>query len=75
MDFRAKGINNKTYATLNEQIDRENELRLKWNLKYDQKYDTNMPFSNIDNLDGSINWRTRLNDLEYERYMKRNGFN
>lgn len=74
MDFRARGISNKTYATLNEQIDRENELRLKWNLKYDNKLNTikEPKISNVDNLDGSINWRTKLSDLENERYIKRN---
>ena len=73
MDFRARGISNKTYATLNEQIDRENELRLKWNLKYDNKLNTieEPKISNVDNLDGSINWRTKLSDLENERYIKR----
>ena len=74
MDFQARGISNKTYATLNEQIDRENELRLKWNLKYDNKLNTieEPKISNVDNLDGSINWRTKLSDLENERYIKRN---
>ena len=82
MDFRAKGISNRSYATLNEQIGRENELRIKWNLRYDNKLtsDSVMDFNStskslsIDRQDGSINWRTKLNELEKERYMQRNRF-
>jgi hypothetical protein len=78
MDFRAKGISNKTYATLNEQIYREKQWRLKWNIKYDDKSNSSSStmsnFSKIDNLNEIINWRTRLNELEYERYIDRNRY-
>lgn len=67
MDFRNKGFSSRSFQIWDEFIEKENELRLKWNKSYDKI--TTM-FPNPEEL----GWKGKYDYLEYEKYMNKHKF-
>lgn len=67
MDFRARGINNKSYQTWSDTIEKETEARLKWNMKYDR-----MKEKFADQTD--IGFKEMYEAIQFEDYLNKNRF-
>lgn len=62
INFRSNGINNTSYKTWGDIIDKERDTRLKWNRKYKSQED----------LD--LGWQGVQNQLDFENHMERHRF-
>lgn len=65
IDFRGKGINNASYKTWNDIIEKERDTRMKWNLRY----------KSLEDLEGGeMGWKGIYDKKDYDDHIKRHKF-